>query len=127
MAKVFFKRQNIGAALKAFTKLEDLYDTLHPSAGFDANGALIVLDLNLTVCKGTEGVEHIRRLPIGPDLLIGISTGSEDPADKQLAADVGADFFVGKPLHRKTLLAIANSVPQLSTQEEAGVLELFRS
>lgn len=127
MAKIFFKRQKIGASLRTFSNLEDLYDALQVGAGFDPNTALIVIDLNLTVCKGTEGVAYIRKLDIGPDVLVGISTGSEDSADRQLAEDVGADFFVGKPLNRDTLVDIVQAVPALSAQDEGDVLYLYRN
>ncbi len=128
MARIFFERQKIGAVLTSFTGVEDLYGAVQSGSGFDPATTLIVIDLNLTVCKGTEGVAHIRKMDVGPEVLIGISTGSEDPADRLLALEAGADFFVGKPLNRDSLKAIAQSVPHLEVQEgEDGVFDLYRS
>lgn len=112
MAKIFFKRQKIDAELEAFTHLDGLFSAIK-QPDFNMMDTLIVIDLNLTVCKGTEGIEKIRSLSQGKDALVGISTGSEDPADKISAIEAGADFFVGKPLDRNTLLNITDGVEPL--------------
>jgi len=126
MAKIFFKKQNIGPELIAFSRLEELYEVVLKDPEFDPNHVMIIIDLNLTVCKGTDGIIHLRKRPNGSDILMGISTGSEDPADRLHALKVGADFFVGKPLDRATLLAIADSLPKLTAQEDDGrVLNLY--
>ena len=126
MANIFFKKQNIGANLIAFSRLEQLYEALLAEDDLNTRQIMIVIDLHLTVCKGTEGIVQLRRMEFGDALLMGISTGSEDPADRLHALSVGADFFVGKPLDRTTLLAIADSVPSLTPQEDEGrVLNLY--
>ncbi len=128
MARTFFKRQKIGADLVAFTNLDAFYHALETDPAFEADGSLVVIDLNLTVCKGTEGVAHIRTLEGGREMLVGISTGSEDPADLLQALDAGADFFVGKPLDRKTIHKIVASVPALSSLDDPdGALMLYRT
>ena len=128
MAKIFFKRQNIGPEFQAFTSLEELYDFLNNDPSFDPDTSICVLDMNLTMSKGTEGVTHIRASKIGQQLMLGISTGSEDPADRLSAKEAGADFFVGKPLDRATIEAICDSVPKLSrTGNEDEVLKIYRA
>ncbi len=127
MAKIFFQRQRIGPHLITFSRLEQLYETMENSPDFEPERSLIVIDLNLTVCKGTEGIIQIRGMKAGSNVLAGISTGSEDPADRQLASDAGADFFVGKPLDRAALLTIADCTPKLTAQEDAEqTLHLYR-
>jgi len=126
MAKIFFKKQNIGAELTAFSRLELLYEAIFEDPAFNLRQTMLIIDLNLTVCKGTEGIIHIRNLEKDQRFLMGISTGSEDPADRHHALSVGADFFVGKPVDRATILAIADSVPNLTPQEDEGrVLNLY--
>lgn len=128
MAKTFFKRQKIAAKLIAFTNLDAFYEAMVDDPTFEPDTSLVVIDLNLTVCKGTEGVAHIRTMDAGKDILMGISTGSEDPADLLHAMDAGANFFAGKPLDRKTIEKIVASVPHLSSQEDPdGALLLFRA
>ena len=126
MAKIFFKKENIGPDLVAFSSLEQLYETIADDPSFSLRQSMIIIDLNLTVCKGTEGIIHIRQMENGDRFLIGISTGSEDPADRLHALSVGADFFVGKPLNRSTILTIAESVPSVTPQEDEGrILNLY--
>lgn len=127
IANILMKRQKVRAELISISTLEKLYEEVGNQSRFSPLQSLVVVDLNLTVCKGTDGIIHLRNMEVGPQILIGISTGSEDPADRLLAFEAGADFFAGKPLDRATLMTIVQSVPKLTASEdEAGGLELFR-
>ncbi len=64
---------------------------------------LVLLDLHMPGYHGLELAREIRQR----DAQIGIIivTGSEDPVDKVVGLEVGADDFVAKPFDRRELLA----------------------
>lgn len=124
MTKLLFKRRKIDLALIAFSRLDQFYDFVRNDPAFDPKSSITLIDLNLTLSKGTEGITALRAMEIGPDMLLGIATGSEDPADRLLAKEAGSDFFVGKPLDRELLKQICESVETLNYSSDAS--DMFR-
>jgi len=119
LSRVLFKRQKIDLEIVHFSTFQRFLEhsmELEPEL---LAGTLTVVDLNLTISKGTEGIRTFRGRPEGSRYVIGICSGSEDPADRQLAFDSGADFFVPKPLNRDRLSDICASRADLSLAEDA--------
>ena len=55
------------------------------------------------------------------NILIGICSGSEDPADKRNASESGAHFFVNKPLDLRSLGDVCEACEVLKMrQSETG-------
>ena len=79
-----------------------------------------MVDLNLPGVSGIAGIQALKD-KAGPraEFATGICTGSIDPAEKQTARDIGADFFVHKPFDAGALGRICKAVGFLSL-EPAG-------
>lgn len=69
---------------------------------------IIIVDLNLPGMKGDEIVKHICQYHKREKMFVGICTGSDDPADMQRAKEVGAQFYVSKPLNLECLNKICS-------------------
>lgn len=123
LSRLLFDRHGIDLTVEHFRAMDRFLDMLQGMDPVDARECLIVVDLNLTVGKGTEGLRQLRDLPGGGDLIAGICSGSEDPADAQNAYEAGADYFVGKPLDIHSLRAICDSVEALEMRgnEKTGI------
>lgn len=103
LATLFFKRQGVAATLRHCYSFEDFSDLCDGEDGFDPMRSLVVVDLNLWSQTGSDIIAGLRRWPTGDQMITGICTGSEDPADRQTSFDAGADFFIGKPFDRKAV------------------------
>lgn len=114
LSRMMFKAEKVDIDLVCFPDVDPFFEDFDEKPVTSLEDTIVVLDLNLTVIKGTEGVAQIRDRTYGREAIIGICTGSDDPADKKLAEDAGADFFVMKPLDRSSLLQICDAVPNLS-------------
>lgn len=91
------------------------------------NGAppdVVVVDLNLPVMKGIEVLAWIKKQPYFDDTVVGICSGSEDPADERASYDAGAEFFLEKPLSRSCIETLAERFPHLVLAEVEGGREL---
>jgi CheY-like chemotaxis protein len=87
---------------------------------------IVVVDLNLVVDNGIDVVRRIKADVRFDGALVGICTGSEDPADRKSALDAGADFFVTKPLSKDTLNAIAKATGRLTLKtRQDGITEIY--
>lgn len=127
MARMYFKRQKIALEISYHARFEDFLIFVSSENGFDSKSSIVVIDLNLTLSKGTDDVERLRCAEGGGDIIAGICTGSEDPADRKSAEEVGADFFVPKPLDRTAVEAIVQKVPDISSEiGEDDRLTLYR-
>lgn len=58
---------------------------------------LIFLDLKMPNMNGFEVLEWIRDNPMNPPLKVIVLTGSEEPADRVKAQDLGASAYLIKP------------------------------
>lgn len=80
---------------------------------------LVCVDLNMPGMKGTDIIASVLSGERRRHMIIGICSGSEDPADKLNAKRVGARFFVQKPLNRAALKGICSAVDELSYEVTA--------
>lgn len=78
---------------------------------------VVFIDFNLPGMKGTEVIADILKHNAGDKIIIGICSGSEDPADRRHAREVGARFFVGKPLDRKALENVCEIIQELTIRQ----------
>jgi CheY-like chemotaxis protein len=86
---------------------------------------LAFFDLNMPRIKGTDAIREVRKID-RTNLVLGICTGSEDPADAKLALEAGADFFVNKPLSCDRLDSIVALVEGVGLRKRPdGKIELF--
>lgn len=118
LADFTFKKEAINSALVHFVDFQALLNHLSQATDHELERALVVLDLNLTISKGSDGIAELRRHDRYRDMILGICSGSDDPADRLSSLQSGADFFVSKPLNRGALLAICKQVPHLSEHDE---------
>ena len=127
LTRIVFGRERVSPELVHYARFDALERDLENGALPELAETLFVLDLNLKVSKGTDAVRRLRTLPVAASALIGVCTGSEDPADRRDAEEAGADFFVGKPLDAACLSRICHSVPALEIRRApGGALHLAR-
>ncbi len=69
---------------------------------------MVILDLNLP--GGEDGLSLARRLRASSEVSIIMLTGKDDPVDKVVGLEIGADDYVTKPFERRELLARIRSV-----------------
>ena len=95
------------------------------SAGLEADGVLerldcLILDLML---PGEDGLEICQRLRARwPRLPILIVTAKDDPIDRIIGREIGADDYLAKPFHKRELLARLRSV--LRRMRELALIRL---
>ncbi len=68
---------------------------------------LVLMDLSL---QGEDGLDITRVIRKASEVPIIILTGKDDPVDKAIGLEVGADDYVVKPFHLRELLARIKSV-----------------
>ena len=120
LTRIVFGRERVSPELVHYARFDALERDLEGGALPELAGTLFVLDLNLKVSKGTDAVRRLRTMPVAAGAVIGVCTGSEDPADRRDAEEAGADFFVGKPLDAACLTRICDSVPALEVRRGPG-------
>lgn len=113
LADFSFKRQGIVADLTHFVDFASFESHLDHTDASDLQSSIGIIDLNLTISKGSDGIAHLRSDHRYRDFVLGVCSGSDDPADRQMAIDAGADFFVTKPLNETALIAICEQVSSL--------------
>ena len=107
LARMLLDGQNVDQVIVHHTDLDSFCKTVQTT---NATGPIIVLvDLNLPGMKGDEVVKRIYRSCKREKMFAGICTGSEDPADVQRAKEVGAQFYVSKPLNLQCLEKICDA------------------
>jgi DNA-binding response OmpR family regulator len=74
---------------------------------------VIVIDLNLPGFDGLQILGAICRNPIFCRTEVGIYSSSDDPADRHRAMELGADFYIEKPVDMSGLRALAQRVGDL--------------
>lgn len=127
LSRMLFRHHKIKLEIEHLRNMDDFFERLRGMGEAEANEAIVVVDLNLTLTKGTEGIRRLRHLEGGTKLIAGICTGSEDPADERNSFEAGADFFVAKPLDKNSLKHICNSVSTLKMIHiEPGEVEIIK-
>ena len=127
LTRIVFGRERVSPELVHYARFDALERDLEDGLLPELAGTLFVLDLNLKVSKGTDAVRRLRTLPVVEGAVIGVCTGSEDPADRRDAEEAGADFFVGKPLDAACLSRICAAVSTLElARGPDGALSLAR-
>ncbi|MEO0386097.1 MAG: response regulator [Pseudomonadota bacterium] len=106
LSRILFRRQGVRGTLHHFTTFDAFVDYVSARPELGTVPALVAVDLNLTLMSGTECVLRLRRRRDFDNWIVGICSGSEDPADRASSYAAGADFFVPKPLDRKCLETI---------------------
>lgn len=125
VTRLLLQRQKVEISLEACTTVDELDALLE---GIDTDGTfLLVVDLNLTLCTGTDVIGMLRERTPSLPMIAGICSGSDDPADRFTALGVGSDFYVGKPLDRARLHEIAAQVESLEAREDGERLTLWYS
>jgi DNA-binding response OmpR family regulator len=65
--------------------------------------SLIFLDINLNDGSGLEAIKKIKKLSSNKCIVIMISA-FDGPAERGIASQRGADFFIGKPLSKEKIV-----------------------
>jgi len=74
---------------------------------------LIVLDINLPGFDGLQILGAIRKSDTFRDVPVGIYSSSDDPRDKYLAMEMGARFFIQKPMTLEGLESLATTITEV--------------
>ncbi len=125
ISRVLFERQNIDLEILHYTSFDDYQAHLEGLDDEQLAESLGVIDLNLTVSKGTDGIAALRGHSRFASMLVGVCSGSDDPADVRSAQEAGANFFVGKPVDVNCLQRICDAVPALSLVDDGERLTLM--
>lgn len=126
ISKLAFKQQSLQLEMHHFYDLDSFFDFLEQRTVQELVESLTVLDLNLTLSRGTDGVERIRAQPHLADHIVGICSGSDDPADRLAALSAGAAFFIAKPMNREALEAICSTIDSLHLENRGEQSFLVR-
>ncbi len=128
MSSLVFEMQKIQLEIVHFPDFESFFERLNSGEIANPASHLFLIDMNLTVMKGTEGVRLIRAEDKWERLIVGICSGSADPADVKNAMEAGANVFAPKPLDRSCLQFICDHIEELHLNERPdGAVELFRN
>ena len=113
LTRILFEQQAIAMELVHVTDMDELEDCCRkmPEA---LDKAIVAVDLNMPKMHGSDVVQQLKSDKRFENVVVGVFTGSDDPADKIQALEAGADFFVSKPLEKKTLSLICEQVNHLS-------------
>ena len=113
LTRIVFDRQDVRSELVHYARFDALERDLEAGTLTGLAACLVVVDLNLKLTNGTDAVRRLRAMPAADAAVIGVCTGSEDPADRRDALAAGADFFVAKPLDADCLARVCAAVPGL--------------
>lgn len=80
----------------------------------DETLAVVVVDLNMPLQKGTELIAELYSNYSKTRVIAGIFSGSEDPKDREETLEAGALFFIPKPMDKVFFDQLCSSVPQIS-------------
>lgn len=119
LSRLLFETEKIDLKLIHHVSVESLEKAIAKSDGKEP--ALVAIDLNMPVMKGTEVIQHVLTKTMSDKLFMGICSGSEDPADQKNAIQVGARFFVHKPLDSRCLQHICSFCEELEYRIDDGM------
>ena len=78
---------------------------------------LVVLDVSMPHVDGFRVLHRIRQDPQLRDTLVIMLTGSDSPEDVRLGLELGADYYLAKPVHPEELSALIRRLLQLAPVE----------
>jgi two-component system, cell cycle response regulator len=67
---------------------------------------LVVLDVNMPHVDGFRVLHRIRQDPEVRDMLVVMLTGHDSPENVRLGLELGADYYLAKPVHPEELSAL---------------------
>lgn len=126
LARMLLETENVDIEICHYTGLETF---LSVSKKHKQKAPLLILvDMNMPNLRGDAVIRKIVGNAFYSKTIIGMCSGSEDPADRRVALEAGAQFFVRKPLDLRCLIDICTHVPQLFCEQIKGdmVLEIER-
>lgn len=112
LTEMLFGVEKINLKIKHFFNLQEFED-FYTHQDKQKSFGLLIVDLNMPLQNGVQIVSHLKQSIRYANLIVGICTGSEDPADKESASSAGADFFIQKPFDTKSLQNTCMLVPAL--------------
>jgi CheY-like chemotaxis protein len=113
ITRLSFRRSKIDTQIDAHPDFESFLEHIKDDETFTPSTALVISDLNLGTSSGLDAVRAVRSNPAMADVMIGICSGSDDPADRKAAKEANADFFVTKPLNQQAIELICEAIPRL--------------
>jgi|GEM_PF-1842082 len=123
LAKRLIKRANLQLTIKAFPTLARFFEYAENTPDVLVARSLMIVDLYLDLELGTDVIPRV--VATCPMLIVGMSTGSEDPRDRQKALESGAWFYVGKPLDGACIESICKQVNGLELHQSNEGLCMF--
>ncbi len=128
ITRLLFRRSKIDVELMTHSDFADFMRTVEADEDFEPAKTLVISDLNLAVTSGLDGVRALRNNPDMANIVVGICSGSDDPADCKEAMQAQADFFVTKPLNKEALAKICKDVDSLLfVERDDGTCHLMLS
>lgn len=124
LTELLFESQKIQLDLKHFDNVSKFEDFFIESSMCPNDADLLVVDLNMPIKNGIDTIRYLKSKDQYNSLIMGICTGSEDPADKENSISAGAEFFIKKPLDKTALERVCNSVPILKLFTVSGTVNL---
>lgn len=125
LTNILFQKQNIELDVVHCVDYPSFEHAIDQADKDDICSKFIVVDLNFPTLKGTDLISMMVADSRSKNWIMGICTGSDDPADKRNAFSAGAQFCVSKPLDASSLKAICDQVSRLSLREsKRGKLQL---
>jgi CheY-like chemotaxis protein len=89
----------LSVALKTFgTGIAALMDMERRAARGEALPSLLVADYYMPITDGPELFRLVRANPRFADVVLACCSGGDDPLDRKVAEEAGADFILAKPL-----------------------------
>lgn len=73
---------------------------------------LVVLDVNMPYVDGFRVLHRLRQDPELRDTHVVMLTGHDSPEDVRLGLELGADFYLAKPVHPEELSALIRRLLQ---------------
>lgn len=115
LARMLLETEEVDADIRHYSTL-DAFLAIAPHRD-QAVPMLILVDMNMPNLKGDAVIAKIIAGPLPSNSIVGMCSGSEDPADRRMALGAGAQFFVRKPLDLRCLNDICATIPQLTCIE----------
>lgn len=123
IARLLLEAEGIGLKILHYSDLE-AFETYLATAPV-SEIKLILVDMNMPTMRGDTLIQILRGRTDLDGAIIGMCSGSEDPADKRSALNAGAVFFAQKPVDRACLQYICDQVPSLHFEMDSERGELL--
>ena len=116
LCRLVLESEKMNVRLIHHLQVDTLEAALHERN--DEQVTLVIVDFNMPGIKGPDAISRVLSSCDAQNLIIGICSGSEDPADKQASLKVGARFFVYKPLNTKSIKQICELCEELDIAKD---------